>query len=262
VIAQDLFLTETAKAFGTVFLPAASAFEKEGTFMNSERRVQRVRQVVPPRGSSRTDLEVLCNLAERLGAGAHFPFAGAAAVWDEARRTWPAIAGISHARLDQEGGIQWPCPAEDHPGTAVLHADGFPGGGRAAFRSLTWRTSEEVVTEAHPFLLNTGRSLFHFNAATMTRHTRNGELREDDRLELHPDDAADLGVEEGEAVQVRSRHGAFTLHAHLTAVVRPGEPFATFQAVEACVNRATGQGRDSVTGTPEYKVTAVSLRKA
>ncbi len=262
LIVVDLFLTETAQAFGTVFLPAASPFEKEGTYMNGERRVQRVREVLPPKGSSRTDLDILCGLAERLGAGAQFPFATAAAVWDEARRTWPAISGISHGRLDREGGLQWPCPSEGHPGTPVLHEGAFQGGGRATFRALAWLPSQEARDAAHPFLLNTGRSLFHFNAATMTRRTRNSELCPEGQLDLHPVDAADLGVLEGQAVHVRSRHGAFTLPAHLTEAVRPGEPFATFQAVEACVNRATGTGRDATTGTPEYKVTAVSLRKA
>jgi len=262
LIVVDLFMTETARAFGTVFLPAASPFEKEGTFMNGERRVQRVRRVLGPKGSSRTDLEILCGLAERLGEGAHFRFADAASVWDEARRTWPAIAGISHGRLDREGGIQWPCPSEEHPGTSVLHQDGFPGGRRAAFRPLTWIPSREAVSEEFPFLLNTGRGLFHFNAATMTGRSRNRELHPDDRLDLHPLDAAALEVEEADAVQVRSHHGTFTLRAHLTEQVRPGEPFATFQAVEAYVNRATGPGRDGSTGTPEYKVTAVSLRKA
>jgi formate dehydrogenase major subunit len=262
LIVVDLFMTETAKAFGTVFLPAAGPFEKEGTFMNGERRVQRVREVLPPRGSSRTDLEILCGLAERLGAGEHFRFEDSASVWEEARRTWSAIAGISHARLDREGGIQWPCPSEDHPGTSVLHRDGFPGGGKAALRPLAWIPSREAVDEDYPFLLNTGRGLFHFNAATMTGRSRNRELCPDDRLELHPLDAARLGVGEGDAVHVRSRHGAFTLRAQLTENVRPGEPFATFQAVEAYVNQATGTGRDAVTGTPEYKVTAVSLRRA
>ena len=261
LIVVDLFMTETAKAFGTVFLPAASPLEKEGTFMNGERRVQRVRQAVPPKGASRTDLDILCGLAERLGAGAQFRFANAAEVWDEARRTWPAIAGIHHDRLDREGGLQWPCPAEDHPGTPVLHGEAFPGGGRAAFRPLVWIPSGEAVDQHYPFLLNTGRSLFHFNAATMTGRTRNRELRPEDRLDLHPADAANLGVAEGDAVQVQSRHGAFTLRARLTPQVRSGELFATFQAVEAYVNRATGTGRDGTTGTPEYKVTAVAVRR-
>ena len=180
-------------------------------------------------------------------------------MWDEARQVWPAIAGISHGRLDQEGGLQWPCPAEDHPGTPVLHAGGFPGG-RAAFRPLTWTPSLEVCSGEFPFLLNTGRSLFHFNAATMTGRTRNRELRADDELELHPDDAAELGLSAGDPVHVQSRHGAFTLRTRPTDRVRRGEPFATFHAVAAYVNLATGPGRDSVTGTPEYKVTAVNLR--
>jgi formate dehydrogenase major subunit len=261
LIVVDLFLTETAKAFGTVFLPAASPFEKEGTFMNGERRVQRVRQVVPPKGGSRTDMAILAALAERLGAGRYFRHPDAAAVWDEARQVWPAIAGISHARLDREGGLQWPCPAEDHPGTAVLHAGAFAGG-RAAFRPLAWTPSAETPDEAFPFLLNTGRSLFHFNAATMTGRTRNRELRADDQLELHPEDAAELGLSVGDPVLVQSRHGAFTLRVRPTDRVRRGEPFATFHAVAAYVNLATGSGRDTVTGTPEYKVTAVRLRPA
>jgi formate dehydrogenase major subunit len=261
LVVVDLFLTETAKAFGTVFLPAASPFEKEGTFMNGERRIQRVRQVVPPKGGSRTDLAILAALAERLEAGRHFRHADAAAVWDEARRLWPAIAGISHRRLDREGGLQWPCPAEDHPGTPVLHAEHFAGG-RATLRPLAWTPSGEAPDGEFPFLLNTGRSLFHFNAATMTGRTRNHELRADDDLELHPDDAAELGLAAGDPVQVRSRHGAFTLRARPTDRVRRGEPFATFHAVAAYVNLATGPGRDAVTGTPEYKVTAVRLRKA
>ena len=262
LIVVDLFLTETAQAFGTVFLPAASPFEKEGTFMNGERRIQRVRQVLPPKGGSRTDLAILCDLAEHLGVGAQFRYPDAAAVWDEARRTWPAIAGISHARLDHEGGLQWPCPTEDHPGTPVLHRDGFTGGGRATFRPLAWIPSEEVVSPDYPFLLNTGRSLFHFNAATMTGRTRNLELQADDRIDVHPDDATELGVVAGDALRVRSRHGAFTLGVRLSPEVRRGQPFATFHSVGAFVNRATGRGRDHSTGTPEYKVTAVSLRKA
>lgn len=261
LVVVDLFLTETARAFGTVFLPAASPFEKEGTFMNGERRVQRVRRVVPPRGESRTDLAILGGLAERLGAGRHFRHADAAAVWDEARQVWPAIAGISHGRLDREGGLQWPCPAVDHPGTPVLHSEHFAGG-RAALRPLAWTPSAEAPDEDFPFLLNTGRTLFHFNAATMTGRTRNRELRADDELELHPDDAAALGLLAGDPVRVRSRHGAFTLRVRPTDRVRRGEPFAPFHAVAAYVNLATGPGRDAMTDTPEYKVTAVSLSAA
>ena len=262
LIVMDLFMTETARAFGTVFLPAASTFEKEGTFMNGERRVQRVRRALPPRGHSRTDQEILCALAERLGAGEHFRFSDAESVWNEVRQVWSDVQGITYARLDREGGLQWPCPDEAHPGTPVLHLEAFPGGGKAAFRILDYTPSAQVATDAHPYLLNTGRSLFHFNAATMTGRTRNGEIRRDDALDLHPADAASLGVADGDAVTVSSRHGSFTLVAQLTDRVKPGEPFATFHSVPAFVNQATGPGRDRQTGTPEYKVTAVSLRKA
>jgi formate dehydrogenase major subunit len=262
LIVVDLFMTETAQAFGTIFLPAASPFEKEGTFMNGERRVQRVRGALPPKGDSRPDREILCALAERLGAGEAFRFPDAESVWNEIRQVWPDVHGITYPRLEREGGIQWPCPDEGHPGTAVLHAEAFPGGRRAVFRRLDYTPSDQVATDAHPWLLNTGRSLFHFNAATMTGRTRNGCLRPDNGLELHPADAARLGVGDGEPVTVASRHGSFTLLAHLTDRVKPGEPFATFHSVPAFVNQATGPGRDRHTGTPEYKVTAVALRKA
>lgn len=259
LVVVDLFLTETARAFGTVFLPAASPFEKEGTFMNGERRVQRVRQVVRPPEGCRSDQAILQGLAERLGAGDHFQHPDAASVWDEIRLAWPALAGISHGRLDREGGLQWPCPSEDHPGTPVLHGGGFAGG-RAVFRPLVWRPSLEAPSQAFPYLLNTGRGLFHFNSATMTGRTRNRELGADDELELHPGDAADLGLGDGSPVRVTSRHGAFVLRTRLTDRVNRGEPFATFQSAPAFVNRATGVGRDAATETPEYKVTAVNLR--
>ncbi|HEX9082481.1 MAG TPA: molybdopterin dinucleotide binding domain-containing protein, partial [Holophagaceae bacterium] len=207
-------------------------------------------------------LEILQALAARLGAGAAFSQPDAASVWDEIRQVWGAVRGITYERLDREGGLQWPCPDEGHPGTAILHAGGFPGGKKAAFRLLDFTPSAEVADEAFPFLLNTGRSLFHFNAATMTSRTQNLRLRRDDALELHPEDALRIGVGESEAIAVTSRYGSCTLAAHLTDRVKPGEPFATFHAVRAFVNRVTGPGRDAQTGTPEYKLTAVALRRA
>jgi formate dehydrogenase major subunit len=171
------------------------------------------------------------------------------------------VAGITYERLDVAG-LQWPCPDEAHPGTKVLHAAAFPVGPRAAFRPLDWNPSSEAATPAFPLVLNTGRSLCHFNAATMTDRTQNAVLEETDRLDLHPDDARASGIVDGDPVRVESRHGAFTLRARLTDSVRPGELWCTFHAVGAFVNRATGRGRDSVTSTPEYKVTAVRIAKA
>ncbi len=267
MVVVDLFMTETAKAFGTVFLPVASSFEKAGTFMNGERRIQRVRAAIPPRGGVKTDLEVACLLGERLGYADHFAFlndgasdsTAAEAVWDEIRKVWPVVNGITYLRIESAG-IQWPCPAGDHPGTTVLHADQFPKGPRVAFRALDYRPSAEIPSDDYPFLMNTGRTLYHFNAATMTGRTRNSELQRDDWIQIHPKDADPLGILDGAPVLVETRHGQFPAHAWITEVVRSGECFSVFHNPEAFVNRATGSGRDNFTETPEYKVTAARIR--
>lgn len=259
LVVVDLFLNETARAHGTVFLPAASSFEVEGTFMNGERRVNRVRAALPPRGESKDDREILQLLAARLGKPEPLAFPSAAAVWDEIRQVWPAAAGISYARLDAEGGLCWPCPEESHPGTAVLHGTKFPFGERTRFRPLEFRPSLEAPDAEFPLLMNTGHALHHFNAGTMTGRTRNRELAWEDRVEVHPMDAARLGLRQGGAVRVASRHGNFVGRVQITDRVNPGQVFAIFHKAEAQVNRAVGRGRDAVTHTPEYKVTAVRL---
>ncbi|MCC6811502.1 MAG: formate dehydrogenase subunit alpha [Deltaproteobacteria bacterium] len=258
LIVIDLFMTKTAEAYGTVFLPAVSSFEKDGTFMNGERRIQRVRRAVSPRGEAKTDLEIACALAQRLGHGAAFQFSDAEAVWNEVRAVWPAVAGISYARLEH-GGIQWPCPTESHPGTRVLHEKSFGVGPRAKLRPIDYRPSAEQPSDEYPFVLNTGRTLYHFNASTMTGHSKNRELGPDDFVQVHPNDAERLQIRNGASIRVRSQHGSFVGRAQLTDAVRPGELFSTFHDLRALVNDATGRGRDSVTSTPEYKVTAVTL---
>jgi formate dehydrogenase major subunit len=258
LVVVDLFLNETAEAFGTVFLPAASSFEKEGTFMNGERRVQRVRQVLPPKGEARSDQWILCRLAERLGHAKAFAYEGPEPIWDEIRALWPAVGGMSYARLDR-GGLQWPCPRLDHPGTRVLHIAAFPIGERAAFRPLAWAPSLEAVGAEHPFLLTTGRSLPHFNAATMTDRSGARALQAPDLLEVHPEDATALHLKEGDLVGVESRHGRIQLRAHPSTRVQRGQLFCTFHATERRVNRIIGPGRDPITHTPEYKVTAVRV---
>ncbi len=261
MVVVDLFMTETARAFGTVFLPAASPFEKGGTFMNGERRVQKVRATVAPRGQSRSDLDILLALAQRLGAGDAFRYHDAEEVWNEVRKLWPAVAGVAYHRLDRSGGLQWPCPDELHPGTAILHKEGFPVGPKAQLRPLTWTPSREVPDADFPFILNTGRSLQHFNAGTMTVRTENTRLTRDDLLEVNPADAEALGLLEDEEVTVESRHGRFQAHVHLTDRVRPGEPFGIFHNAKAMLNHATGPGRDPKTHTPEFKRTAVRILK-
>ncbi|WP_147652642.1 formate dehydrogenase subunit alpha [Vulcaniibacterium gelatinicum] len=258
VIVQDLFLNETARAFGHVFLPAVSSFEKDGTFMNSERRVQRVRRALAPRGQALDDATILCRLAAALGHGAQFAYAGPEAVWDEIRAVWPAVAGIGYARLERQG-VQWPCPDADHPGTVVLHGERFAHGVRTRLERIEYRPSEERTDADYPFLLTTGRSLYQFNVGTMTGRTPQQALRPTDTLDMHPYDAGQLGLRDGMPVRVESRHGEALLPLRVTDTVTPGQLFATFHDPERALNRVTGPARDALTAAPEYKVTAVRV---
>ena len=255
LVVQDLFENDTAKELAHVLLPAASVFEKDGTFMNGERRVQRVRRSVAPRGSSRADWEIVCDVARAMGKGDGFSFASASEIWDEVRAVWPKGAGISYARLEA-GGLQWPCPDESHPGTEVLHGTDFALGHRTTLRCVAPARSAENVSEAYPFLLVTGRHLQQFNAGTMTGRTGQDVLRPHDLLEIGADDAALLGLVDGDVAAVESAHGEARLPVQVRDGLRPGELFATFHERSSHVNRLTGTGLDPITHTPEYKRTA------
>ena len=261
LVVQDLFLNETAREYATVFLPAASAFEKDGTFMNSERRVQRVRAAIDPPGDARADWEIFCLLAAELGCGAQFTYAGPSAIWEEIRAVWEPGAGMTYERLNHPGGLQWPCPSEDDPGTTILHREQFgPSvGARASLRRIDALPAAEPTTDDFPLLLVTGRSLYQFNAGTMTGRSVTRRLRPTDLLEIHPEDAAMLGVADGDLVEAQSRYGAATLPVEVTDQVAPSTVFATFNDPRTRVNQLTGPHRDTHTNTPEYKVTAVRL---
>jgi formate dehydrogenase major subunit len=260
VVVQDLFLTETAREFANVVLPAASTFEKDGTFMNAERRIQRVRKAVRPRGASKPDWEILALMARELGFERDFAFGSAEAIWDEVRAVWPPGAGISYERIDRAG-LQWPCPTTDHPGTTLLHVDRFPMGPKARLVPLPYTATEEICDGDYPWLLSTGRTLYQFNAGTMTGRTPNQELRPADTLDMAPVDADRLGIADGDPVEVKSRRGAVVLPARRDGRVSQGQLFATFHATEPLVNLLTSSVRDPNTGTPEYKVTAVAVRR-
>ncbi|QQS13047.1 MAG: formate dehydrogenase subunit alpha [Rhodospirillales bacterium] len=261
VVVQDLFLTETADAFGHVFLPATSVFEKDGTFMNAERRVQRVRAALPPAGEARHDWRILADVAARLGRGDAFAFTSAEDIWNEIRQVWPEGAGIDYRRLDERG-LQWPCRDAADPGTTILHAASFARGRTAALRRIDYAPTTETTDAAFPFMLTTGRDLYQFNAGTMTMRTRNVELRPSDTIDVAPVDAERLGIGTGDRVRVRSRHGVAILPARVTDAVKPGEAFATFHVAATFLNRITGPRRDRITLAPEYKVTAVALEPA
>jgi formate dehydrogenase major subunit len=260
MIVQDIFMNETARRFGHVFFPAACSFEKDGTFMNGERRVQRVRKAVEPPGEARTDWEIVCDVARAMGKGEFFGYGSAEDIWNEIRAVWPEAYGITYERMEH-GGLQWNCPDEGHPGTEVLHAESFAAGKTAALRRIKYRPTRETVSEEFPLLMNTGRNLYQFNAGTMTERTPNLELRPSDTIDICPTDAQRLAIADGERVVVRSRYGEAVLPARISRTVAEGEVFATFHSPHIFLNRATGPHRDRYVQSPEFKVTAVKIDK-
>jgi formate dehydrogenase major subunit len=253
-----MFLTETARLAGTVFLPVASSFEKDGTFMNSERRIQRVRKVVDLPGECRTDWQIICDVAGAMNRERGFSFASAEEIWEEIRTVWPAGAGITYRRLD-EAGIQWPCPTEDHPGTGILHEGIFAADEPPSLRRIRYSPTSETTSADYPFLLTTGRALYQFNAGTMTSRSQTQQLRPVDLLLIGPDDAQILGIAEHQLVRVCSHYGEATICASISTQMRPGELFATFHSPGTFLNRVISNHRDRFVQTPEYKVTAVRV---
>ncbi len=260
LIVQDMFMNETAKKFAHVFLPACSSYEKDGTFMNSERRVQRVRKCIPIIGQSKPDWVIVGELAARMGFGDHFSFGSPEAIWQEVQSVWKAGAGISYSRIEEKG-LQWPCLDENHPGTTILHSKSFPIGVRAAFSLIEYLPTDEVTSAEFPFLLSTGRCLEHFNAGTMTNRTENVRMHATDLLEICPEDAEGLGLKTGCEVRITSRYGSTTLPIRITPTIRRHELFATFHDPRIFMNRVTSHRRDRVVGAPEYKVTAVRVER-
>lgn len=261
VVVQDLFLNETARRYAHVFLPASSSFERDGTFMNAERRVQRVRAAIPQRGDSKPDWEIVQLVAQRMGHRKGFEFETAEEVWEEVRKVWKPGGGMSYARLEKAG-LQWPCPTEDHPGTTILHAETFPVGRKATLQNIEYVPTPEVTSPEFPMVMNTGRTLVHFNAGTMTYRTKNAVIRPVDTLDVHPDDAARLGLRDGDMARVVSRYGSAELPVRIDRGLRRGEVFATFHSREVFLNLATSPVLDRRVGAPEYKVTAVRIEPA
>jgi formate dehydrogenase alpha subunit len=268
LVVQDLFMHETAER-ANVFLPAAAFAEKEGTFTNSERRVQRVRTAIEPPGQARPDWWITAELARRVArrvgvtVGLQFDYAGAAEIFDEMARLTPFLAGLSHARLDREGGLQWPCPTPDHPGTRYLYGESFPRGRGRFIPARQIEEAAELPDADYPFLLNTGRLLYHWHGGTLTRRVQ-GLLELAPRLEVavHPSDARRLGVDTGSRLRVESRRGELIGYALVTEAVRPGAIFVPFvKLADSAANFLTNSASDPVSKIPEYKVCAVRLER-
>ncbi|HEX7745953.1 MAG TPA: molybdopterin dinucleotide binding domain-containing protein, partial [Micromonosporaceae bacterium] len=260
VVCHDLFLSRTAQHADVVF-PAVSFLEKDGTFVNFDRRVQRVRPALTPPGEATSDFEILHRVARAMGAD--LGCATPASAMTECAAVTPSFGGVSHERLDREGPVHWPCPAPDRPGEPALYLERFgTANGRAALAARPYRPPGERPDADFPYVLITGRRLVHYNSGSMSRRTPNIELVPIELLDVNPSDADRIGLGDGDRVEVASRRGVITATAHVTDAVAPGEVFATFAFADAPVNVLTSDVADEVTGCPEYKVTAVSLRPA
>ncbi|HWI65131.1 MAG TPA: molybdopterin-dependent oxidoreductase, partial [Symbiobacteriaceae bacterium] len=258
LVVQDLFLTETA-AYADVILPACSWAEKEGTFTNTERRVQRFYQALSPLGESRADWRILCDLSALLG----YPmeYVSPEAILAEIARVLPAYGGISYGRLG-EAGLQWPCPAPDHPGTPILHREKFARGlGR--FSPVTFRASAELPDAEYPFIFTTGRSLYHYHGGSMSRRARPlAEHRPNPYAELDPLTAEELGLTDGDMVRVASRRGEVTVPVRVVPGTGRRVVFMPFHFREAAANLLTNTALDPVARVPELKVCAVKVEVA
>jgi predicted molibdopterin-dependent oxidoreductase YjgC len=261
MVVQDIFLTDTAR-LADVVLPAASFAESEGTFCNSERRVQRVRAAIEPPGEARRDIDILLALLERMGRPqqARTP----AEVWDEMRRLSPLYSGITYDRLEKEGGLQWPCPTEDHPGTQYLHADQMDSGMPGLFAPVDHIPPAEEPDAEYPFVLTTGRRRSTYHTGTQTGRAAGFDLLVPHEMcEINPGDAARLGIEDGDTVVVSSRRGSVTVAAKVTERSPRGAVFMSFAFPELTrTNDVTSDAYDFITETPEFKACAVKVEKA
>ena len=256
LVVQDIFKNETAD-MADVVLPAASFAEKDGTFTNTERRVQLVRPVLEPFGEASSDWEIITALANRMGAKWRYRDTGE--IFDEMADLTPQYAGMSHKRL-QEGGLQWPCPTPEHPGTAYLHASQFTRG-KGLFAIADYRPPAEEASPDYPLILSTGRILFHWHGGTMSRRSPGLEaMAPEAEVEINPADAQVYKVADGEMVRVASRRGEVVAAAKITRRSPPGTVFMTFHYAEAAANLLTVGAVDPVAKIPEYKVCAINLR--
>ncbi|MBP9088849.1 MAG: molybdopterin-dependent oxidoreductase, partial [Kofleriaceae bacterium] len=256
LVVQDIFLNETAK-YAHVFLPGSSFLEKDGTFTNAERRISRVRRVMPPL-AGKADWETTVALAGALGYAMNYQHPSE--IMAEIARLTPTFHGVSYAKLDALGSIQWPCNDAAPNGTPIMHAQEFTRG-KGRFMVTEYIATDEKSTARYPLLLTTGRILSQYNVGAQTRRTENVAWHREDLLEIHPHDAEQRGIAQGDRVALRSRVGETSLRANLTERVAPGVVYTTFHHPESGANVVTTDNSDWATNCPEYKVTAVEVAK-
>jgi formate dehydrogenase major subunit/formate dehydrogenase alpha subunit len=258
LVVQDIFLTETAK-LADVVLPSACFAEKDGTFSNTERRVQRVRKAVEPPGEAREDWRIVCDVATRMG----YPmsYADSRQIMDELRSVTPSYAGISYERIERQG-LHWPCPNEEHPGTPILHREQFTIG-RGVFNAIDYLPPAEATDRDYPLYLTTGRLLHQYHTGTMTMKTEGlNEMAPECFVEISPADAKSFAISDGALVSIASRRGRIQARLKISPKAVQGTVFLPFHYAQAAANRLTNAALDPVCGIPEFKVCAVKLEKA
>jgi formate dehydrogenase major subunit len=259
LVCQDIFPTETTR-FAHVIFPSAGWSEDDGTFTNSERRVSRVRKVSEPPGQARPNWWIFREIAKRMGHS--WPSASGREIWDnEVSQFVPSMAGIKYSRI-QDNGLQWPCTDESHPGTCFLHQNGEFACGLGQFVPVDWTPPAEVPDQEFPFVLSTGRRLYHYHTRTQTgRSLGLNDLLGEETADISPADAAEMGIQHGEKIRVKSRRGEVTVKAKVTESVPPGMVWMAFHFRDACANWLTNPAYDPETQTAEYKACAVRIEK-
>ena len=267
MVVQEIFMNPTAE-LADVVLPGTTFLEKDGTFCNSDRRIQRVRKAIEPLTGTMVDGDITNAIARRMGVDLGFDSGrdtqiDPSKIMDEIAALSPKWAGVSYERLEQLGFIQWPCWDKDHPGTDIVHRNGEFLSGKAKLTPTPWQEPGELPDDQYPLMLTTGRQLFHYNVGTMTRRTDVSKLHKakEETLRIHPKDARRLEIRNGEQVNVISRHGHVCVRAEVTKATNPGTVFMTFHFPESRTNLVVSSAMDEYTGCPEYKVNAVRIEK-
>jgi formate dehydrogenase major subunit len=258
LVVQDIFLTETAR-LADVVLPGVCFAEKDGTFANTERRVQRVRKALEPPGQAWDDWKIICEIATRLGYA--MAYDNSRQIMEEISMVTPSYAGLSYERIEHEG-IHWPCPTPEHPGTPILHREQFTRG-KGLFHAIDYIEPAEMVDDEYPLFLTTGRLLYQYHTGTMSMKTEGlNEIAPEAFVEISPQDARKFEVEEGSRVNIDSRRGTIQARIKISRKAVSGTVFIPFHYAKAAANRLTNAALDPISGIPEYKVCAVKLSKA
>jgi formate dehydrogenase alpha subunit len=257
LVVQDIFLTETAR-MADVVLPSKCFAEKDGTFSNTERRVQRVRKALDPPGLAKDDWKITCEIATRMGYA--MSYKDSETIFNELASVTPSYAGISYPRIELEG-LHWPCPTSEHPGTPILHGAQFTRG-KGMFHALEWIAPAEMADDDYPMYLTTGRVLYHYHTGTMTMKTEGlNERAPESFVEITRGDAQGMGVEDGDRVIIASRRGEIQVRVRVSRKAVAGTVFIPFHFAQAAANKLTNAALDPISGIPEFKVCAVRLSK-